>query len=167
MTDIRNDDRVGAARRAYTTYARTVDWTAVNGDPLPQWDNVSEKIQEAWIRAVATVFTFVDMVKTGHLPRYPHVSAAVHYVSRGSADGMYPPECRAAVITQVCTPAYLGSSKPLDAEQATTVGLFVMNPEGTYHLTLEGTTAGCKYRPAGRDKLGREGGTWHYPEECA
>lgn len=158
-----------AARRAYTAYGQAVSWTAVNGGPMPQWDNVSEPIRGAWAKAVGVVLAYAGMVKDGQLPRYPHVTAAVHYVSRGSADGMYPPECRAAVITQVCTPAYHGTSKPLEPEQANTVGLFVMNPEGTYHLTLEGTVAGCKYKPA--DRLGRDGhhdgGTWHYPEECA
>lgn len=34
-------------------------------------------------------------------PQVPSIGRMVHYVTRGSADGVYPPQCRAALITEV------------------------------------------------------------------
>jgi hypothetical protein len=31
----------------------------------------------------------------------PGLATTVHYVSRGSADGTYAPQCRAAVVTEI------------------------------------------------------------------
>lgn len=153
-----------AAQRAYTTYGEAVGWKAVSGNDMPRWAALGEKIQGAWIKATGAVLAYGQMIAAGKLTRSPHVSATVHYVSRGSADGAYPSTCRAAMITEVCTPAYLGSSKPIGYEMAMTVGLFVANPEGTYHLTLQ--HGGCKYWRA-EDGTGLlTGGTWHWAEEC-
>lgn len=58
----------------------------------------------------------------------------VHYVARGSADGVYPPVCRAAIVTEV----FEGETLPLaqdgvefssDDEVAAIV---VLNPTGLF-----------------------------------
>lgn len=56
------------------------------------------------------------------------VGRAVHYVSRGSADGVYAAEVRHAVITGI--PA-LGPDGQPAADG--TVHLQVVNPNGTFH----------------------------------
>ncbi len=33
---------------AYNAYCEARDWTGFRGDPLPQWDEVKEEIQNAW-----------------------------------------------------------------------------------------------------------------------
>lgn len=53
----------------------------------------------------------------------PTVGRIVHYKSRGSADGVYPPEARTAIITEV------NNDFP---EQ---VRLCVLNPEGMFFTT--------------------------------
>lgn len=156
-------DLVYAAERAYVAYGNRVEWKAVNGDNMRRWADLDEVIRHAWMLATSTVFAYARMIHEGKLTRSPHISDQVHYVSRGSADGHYLAMCRAATITQVLTAAYLGSYK-IDPEQAMTVGLFVMNPEGTYHLTLEGA-GGCKYALA-RPGHQLTGGTWHWADDC-
>lgn len=52
------------------------------------------------------------MAMTEH-PNYlrtPSVGRIVHYVSRGSADGFFKPQCRAAIITVVRLVALAGRS---------------------------------------------------------
>lgn len=57
-------------------------------------------------------------------------------MARGSADGQYPPVCRAAKITEV--------------HAANTAAVFVMNPTGVFlHPSLE-------------HNEDREPGTWHW-----
>lgn len=63
-----------------------------------------------------------------------------HYVAPGSGDGVYPPICRAAKITEA-----------LDLESGQ-VGLMIMNPGGLHFR------AGVHYDPAGASY------TWHWPE---
>lgn len=55
----------------------------------------------------------------------PTVGRTVHYHSRGSADGVFAPEPRAAIITQV----HEGTADEDGAEQ---VGLAVLNPTGLF-----------------------------------
>lgn len=66
----------------------------------------------------------------------PTIGRIVHYKSRGSADFVFEPECRAAVITAV-------HSDDL-------VSLAVLNPNGLY------------FNPEVR--LGNDPGDWHWPE---
>lgn len=70
----------------------------------------------------------------------PSVGRIVHYVSRGSADGVYPAACRAAIVTEVA-----------DENQVSLVvfniGLYVH--EDTAH---------------NEDKVP---GTWHWPEQVS
>ena len=62
----------------------------------------------------------------GPLPPLPAtIGRMVHYVSRGSADGVYPPTCRAAIITAT----ELGGHDPGDAQQM----LKVLTPNGDFN----------------------------------
>ena len=74
----------------------------------------------------------------------PVITAPVHYVSEGSPrlpDGSqkYPSVCRAAVVTEV------------DPDDPHHVGLYVINPTGTFHRDL--VNGGCYF--------GQSGGNWH------
>jgi hypothetical protein len=78
--------------------------------------------------------------------QHPSVGDRVHYVSRGSADGVYPPACRAATVTEVGAwirvgttpdPAPRGENGRLTRyveEQfyPDAVGLHVTNPTGVF-----------------------------------
>lgn len=68
----------------------------------------------------------------------PSVSRMVHYVSYGTPNGEYKPECRAAVIASVI--------------DETTVDLVVFNPGGLFFNNR------CQYSDEPK------GGTWHWPE---
>lgn len=70
----------------------------------------------------------------------PSVGRIVHYVSRGSADGVFEPECRAAVIAAV-------------ADECN-VDLVVLNPAGVY------------FNSATLDEDEKCGGSWHWPERA-
>jgi hypothetical protein len=84
----------------------------------------------------------------------PSVGRAVHYMARGSADGVFPPVCRAATITEV------------DPDNPTVVGLSVTNPTGLFFHPL--SDGGCRQdEPGGHDPGADDpvrGGTWHWPE---
>lgn len=71
----------------------------------------------------------------------PLIGRVVHYVSRGSADGRFPPACRAATVTEV---------------DGTTVGLCVQNPTGLFFHPL--SDGGVSYA------ANSQAGTWHWPE---
>jgi hypothetical protein len=87
----------------------------------------------------------------------PSVGRDVHYVSWGSADGVFPAVCRAAKVTEVGEDGH--------------VGLAVINPDGMFFhpLTKDGGVA--HFDPAnppegvtfGGDAPGVPG-TWHWPE---
>jgi hypothetical protein len=84
----------------------------------------------------------------------PSISRAVHYVSEGSPvlpDGTqkYASECIAAVVTEV--------------SDDHTVGLFVMNPAGTFHRPL---ALGGSVFDDDDDPSQRQGGSWHWPERA-
>lgn len=72
----------------------------------------------------------------------PTIGRIVHYRSHGSKDGVYEPECRAAIVTGV--------------EYQTAVDLTVFNPEGIF------LKQACAY-----DATNTGGGTWHWPEREA
>jgi hypothetical protein len=79
----------------------------------------------------------------------PSIGRDVHYMSRGSADGVFPAVCRAAKITEV--------------GDGGRVGLAVINPDGLFFhpLTKDGGIAHVG-AIAGGD--GNAPGTWHWPE---
>lgn len=75
----------------------------------------------------------------------PSVGRVVHYKARGSADGVFPPVCRAASISEV------------DSEDPTRIGIVVLNPEGMFFHSLR--SGGVWH-----DEDDKAGGTWHWPE---
>lgn len=48
------------AEAAYQAYAEAVSYKAFNGDNLPAWSDVDEKIQQAWIAAVKRAVSYND-----------------------------------------------------------------------------------------------------------
>lgn len=66
----------------------------------------------------------------------PTICRMVHYVARGSADGHFPPVCRAAIITDVAP-----------------VALAVLNPTGIFFAD-----------EIMEDQDTKRPGTWHWPE---
>lgn len=82
----------------------------------------------------------------------PSVGRVVHYLSRGSADGVFPPACRAAVITEVCEePARFGEQ--LEQVPHEPVCLAVLNPNGLFFDQY-----------SEHDEDAARPGTWHWPE---
>jgi hypothetical protein len=81
----------------------------------------------------------------------PSVGRMVHYMARGSADGVFPPVCRVAVITEVDE---LGTRPEHGIPH---VGLCVINPTGLFFHPLA-DRGGLKYDE------GKAPGTWHWPE---
>ena len=80
----------------------------------------------------------------------PSVGRIVHYVARGSADGVFPVTCRAAVVTEVAefSPSHNG------------IGLAVFHPDGL--LFAKDISEGA---PMDTDlSVPAVGGTWHWPE---
>ena len=71
----------------------------------------------------------------------PSIGRDVHYVARGSLDGVYPPVCRAAKLT---APNAQGIKSMWD--------VIVFNPRGVLHQI------NCMYDET------NEPGTWHWPE---
>lgn len=106
----------------------------------------------------------------------PSIGRIVHYVARGSADGKFPPTCRAATITEV--------------GDAGRVGLVVVNPTGLFFHPLADDGGGVAYHDGaetpgsphcpnraqhgspfrycacGWTEASHRGGTWHWPERA-
>lgn len=86
----------------------------------------------------------------------PSVGRVVHYLSRGSADGVFPPACRAAIITEV--PDF-GDTSGLSQESLESLpsgplaSLAVLNPSGLFF------DEALEYDPDATRP-----GTWHWPE---
>lgn len=75
----------------------------------------------------------------------PRIGQPVHYMARGSADGVFGPVCRAAIVTEVHI------LEPVPEHGVPYVSLAVLNPTGLFFDQQ------LLYDP---DKVG---GTWHYP----
>lgn len=86
------------------------------------------------------------------------IGRMVHYVARGSLDGVFAPKCRAAIVTEV--PDHLPDTmEPLDGCPNGTDGewvasLSVFNPTGMH------------WHQDARRNTDKTGGTWHWPSEC-
>lgn len=50
------------ARIAYTAYGRVTDFKNFRGEPMPEYDNLPPKIQQAWEKAAGTIW---DLATTG------------------------------------------------------------------------------------------------------
>lgn len=68
--------------------------------------------------------------------RKPYLTESVHYVARGSRDGIYPPVCRAALITEV--------------HEGNTAAITVFNPTGLF------------FHPQLDHDEDRAPGSWHW-----
>lgn len=104
----------------------------------------------------------------------PSVGRTVHYVARGSADGVFPVACRAALITVV------PDDGPRSEESG--VSLAVFHPDGLlfahgvpYNDGAEvagepdcaeksGHGSPFRYCGCGWSEAKLRGGTWHWPE---
>ncbi|MFD5878508.1 hypothetical protein [Streptomyces yangpuensis] len=75
-------------------------------------------------------------------PPVPTLGRIVHYVARGSADGLYPSTCRAAIVTAV--------------DDTGAPALAVLNPEGLFF------SPPLPHAPT--EPLA--GGTWHWPSRA-
>lgn len=76
----------------------------------------------------------------------PSVGRVVHYVSRGSADYVYPATCRAAMVTEV--------------DRGDRPSLIIFNPTGIhFHEKVE-----YDEPDAGGERPALTPGTWHWPE---
>jgi hypothetical protein len=85
----------------------------------------------------------------------PTIGRVVHYVSYGTPGGEYGKECRAAIVTEVGDYPEGVSDADMD-NIAVPVGLCVLNPTGQFFN-----------RGVMQSELGREGGSWHWPERVA
>lgn len=80
----------------------------------------------------------------------PALGQDVHYVSQGSANGVYPSTCRAAKVTELdCNP----DATPEPGQVFTS--LVVFNPEGFHFNSIRV-----------QDRENFTPGSWHYPEDC-
>ncbi len=97
----------------------------------------------------------------------PSVGRVVHYAARGSADGVFPVACRAAIVTEV---------------EADVCGLAVMHPDGLLFAhgiayndgaetvgtpdcpVAESHGAPFRYCQCGWSEAKLRGGTWHWLE---
>jgi hypothetical protein len=84
------------------------------------------------------------------MTQQPTVGRTVHYHSLGSADGRFPSEPRAAIVTEVpeLTPSQPNSGPPGYVKSAS---LAVLNPTGMH------------FQQCVRYSEGREPGTWSWP----
>jgi hypothetical protein len=80
----------------------------------------------------------------------PSVGRVVHYVARGSADGVFEATCRAAIVTDV----------PADGLAAKKIGIAVLNPDG---ILFAHAIPYSDIGPIDEDGT-PNGGTWHWPE---
>lgn len=85
--------------------------------------------------------------------QFPSVGRIVHYRSRGSADGMFPQMCRAAIVTGLPGPreGNVGGHR---------VSLCVLNPEGMYFNPEIDEDQGV----SNGGPVVYLGGTWHWAE---
>lgn len=81
----------------------------------------------------------------------PSIGRIVHYRSHGSADGVYEPECRAAIVTE-----FYENGVSLPDGHAWMASLAVMNPEGMFFK-----------QDVYQDEAKSRGGTWHWPERVS
>lgn len=53
VTDI--DDQIVMAKLAYAAYGRTTDFKNFQGSPMPNWGDLGDTIQAAWVSAANAV----------------------------------------------------------------------------------------------------------------
>ncbi len=57
MCGVTDDERLIdlMARRAYTAYSASVDFTSVRGEQLPRWEDTPDRVQAGWVQAACAV----------------------------------------------------------------------------------------------------------------
>lgn len=55
--------RGSRGRLAYTAYCKAVGFKSIQGDDLPEFDGLPEKIREAWITSANVIW---DLATTGY-----------------------------------------------------------------------------------------------------
>jgi hypothetical protein len=99
----------------------------------------------------------------------PSVGRVVHYVSHGTPNGEYLPECRAAIVTAVDQYQPAGEDDRFIGH----VDLCVLNPtgmffkQGVHQDEGDGVLEPSDFRPAQCNGLSHKGGTWHWPERVS
>ncbi|OZD23840.1 hypothetical protein CH253_08230 [Rhodococcus sp. 06-156-3C] len=68
----------------------------------------------------------------GFAPQNVSVGRVVHYHSRGSADGVFKPEPRAAIVTEVTGLAVVRHSAGSEVHETDLLHLCVLNPTGMF-----------------------------------
>lgn len=58
------------ALEAYRAYGEVTDFKNFGGDPMPDYENLPEKIQKAWRTAAAKVASFVETYYSDLLKQY-------------------------------------------------------------------------------------------------
>jgi hypothetical protein len=168
-----------AARRPIQAQAAPEAPEPVDPDAANLTDRVDEDVED--------VEDVVHAYETGERgvtepPRDAEVGDVVHYVARGSADGRFPPVCRAALITEIVRrePVEVRNSHDQVAVSYSPpprVGLAVLNPSGLFFHSVEmggvehGEAVGVREGlPADEHAVGplcddrwHTPGTWHHP----
>lgn len=57
MTD--NNDAAALAKLAYQAYGESTGGKNFQGNPMPQWEDLGEKIQTAWVAATTAVSNYL------------------------------------------------------------------------------------------------------------
>lgn len=52
MSAVHHMDETDLAKVAYHAYGQTTDFKNYQGLPMPEWDNLMDKIRAAWVSAV-------------------------------------------------------------------------------------------------------------------
>lgn len=93
----------------------------------------------------------IAQLRDAHAPHTASIADRVHYRTRGSADGVFPPECAAAIVT-----GYAEHPDDHDDADGTDqyLALFVITRTGTHHQNCVAPDL---------DQDSELGGTWHWP----
>lgn len=70
----------------------------------------------------------------GDRPMIPTVGRIVHYTNLGDADGKYPPEQQAALITKVQKRTEVDITAPIDEEKQYLVSLHIFYETGDFYM---------------------------------
>jgi uncharacterized protein YecT (DUF1311 family) len=56
---VTKDENITLARIAYAAYGQTTSYKNYQGKPMPNWDDLGEPIQRAWIAAADAVCEYL------------------------------------------------------------------------------------------------------------
>jgi hypothetical protein len=58
VTDL--DDQIVMAKLAYAAYGQTTDFKNYQGNPMPNWEDLGDTIQAAWMSAANAVAGYLE-----------------------------------------------------------------------------------------------------------